>query len=61
MIEKHPLSDRLLKGEWWRYPAHKWEERKPTPDMIEADRLWREQQIREVEERRRRRETEGNG
>ena len=60
MIEKHPLSDRLLKGEWWRYPSPKREERKPTPDRIAAERIWRERQIREVEERQRRRESEGN-
>ena len=59
MIEKHPLSDRLLKGEWWRYRVPPREKPKPTPEMIEAERLWREWQIRKVEERRRERETEG--
>jgi hypothetical protein len=33
-------------------------EREPTPAMLEAERLYRERQIREVEERRRRREAE---
>jgi hypothetical protein len=57
MIERHPLSDRLLKGQLWRY-RRTYADRKPTPEMIEADRLYREREIRLVEERRRRREAE---
>ena len=60
MIERHPRSDRLLKGEWWRYPGHKWEERPPKPEVVEAVRRMERKLIEEYFERRRRREAEGN-
>jgi hypothetical protein len=55
MIEKHPLSDRLLRGEWWRYPSPPREKREPDPEVLEVLRRAREKSIREYEERRRRR------
>jgi hypothetical protein len=61
MIERHPLSNRILKGDIWRIratPRKPLPVRTPTPEMIEADRLVREREIRIVEERRRRREAE---
>ncbi len=58
MIERHPLSDRLLKGEWWRYPAPEREERQPKPEVVEAVRRMQQKLIREYFERRRRREGE---
>jgi hypothetical protein len=59
MIEKHPLSDRLLKGEWWRYPSPKWEERPPKPEVVEAVRRMERKLIEEYFEKRRRREAGG--
>ena len=59
MIERHPYSDRLLKGRMWRYWAPKREERQPSPEVLEVTRRVRERTIREYEERRRRRTAEG--
>ena len=59
MILRHPLSDRILKGEIWRTQSvPRLPEREPTPEMLEAHRLWREWVMHEVEQRRRRREAE---
>jgi hypothetical protein len=61
MIERHPLSDRILKGDIWRIrpsPRRPLPERRPTTEMLEAERIWHERVHLEVEERRRRREAE---
>jgi hypothetical protein len=58
MIEKHPLSDRLLKGQMWRYWAPRLEEHPPKPEIMEVVRRAEAMEIRAYEERRRRRDAE---
>lgn len=54
MMERDPLSDRILKGEIYRFPAPPREPpRKPDREVLETVRRVREAQIREYFKRRR--------
>lgn len=55
MMERDPLSDRILKGEIYRFPAPRSEPtREPDPEVLEAVRRVRKRQIREYFEKRKR-------
>ena len=58
MIERHPLSDRLLRGEMWRFWAPPLPDQSPKPEILEVVRRVEAMEIRAYEERRRRREAE---
>ena len=59
MIERrNPLSERLLRGELWRYRASVRPQRTPRPETMEVVRRVEAMEIRASEERRRRREAE---
>jgi hypothetical protein len=55
---RNPLSERLLRGELWRYRAPVREQRPPKPEIMEVVRRVEAMEIRAYEERRRRREAE---
>ena len=58
MIERDPLSDRILKGEIYRLTGRRRRKpeprREPDPEVLEVVRRAREKLIREYLERRRR-------
>jgi hypothetical protein len=55
MMERDPLSDRILKGEIYRFPAPQREPtREPDPEVLETVRRVRQRQIREYFEKRKR-------
>jgi hypothetical protein len=55
MIERDPISDRLLRGEIYRYRApRRPARREPDPEVLEVVRRAQEKLLREYLERRRR-------
>jgi hypothetical protein len=59
LIERrNPLSERLLRGELWRYRSPDREERSPRPEIMEVMRRVEAIEMHAYEERRRKRDAE---